>query len=150
MEVFVYGTLTDEAKVGTLLDDFAFRGDAVLEGMHRVEGEYPTLAPGGSVEGKLLATDEVATLDEYEGVDRGLYVRVSIPCEDAWEWVDAGGATSGASSGPANPTAGPTVETYVGAPAALGVDEAMLWPGDGSFEERVQAVAAESVVRRRD
>lgn len=142
MEVFVYGTLTDEAQVEALLDDYAFHGDAVLEGMHRVEGEYPTLAPGGEVEGCVLATDEVATLDEYEGVDRGLYVRVSVPCEDAWEWVDPSDAS--------HVEAGPTVETYVGAPAALGVDEEVLWPGEGSFEKGVQAVAAESVVRRRD
>lgn len=142
MEVFVYGTLTDEAQVAAVLDDYVFRGDAVLEGMHRVEGEYPTLAPGGSVDGRVLATDDAATLDEYEGVDRGLYVRVSVPCEDAWEWVDPGDAS--------HVDAGPTVETYVGAPAALGVDEEVLWPGDGPFEARVQAVAAESVVRRRD
>lgn len=142
MEVFVYGTLTDETQVAGLLDDYAFRGAAVLDGMHRVEGQYPTLAPGGSSDGRILATDEVATLDQYEGVDRGLYVRVSVPCEDAWEWVDPGDAS--------HVEAGPTVETYVGAPAALGVDEEVLWPGEGSFEERVQAVAAESVVRRRD
>lgn len=151
MEFFVYGTLTAEAKVAALLDDYAFQGEAVLEGMHRVEGEYPTLAPGGEAAGRILETDEVATLDEYEAVDRGLYVRVSVPCEDAWEWVDAGDpGGSGAGSGDAATTAGPMVDTYVGAPAALGVDEAVLWPGEGSFEERVQAVAADSVVRRRD
>lgn len=150
MEVFVYGTLTDEAQVAALLGDFEFRGDAVLEGMHRIEGEYPTLAPGGSVDGRILATDDVATLDAYEGVDRGLYVRVSVPCEDDWEWVGAGGATSGESSGAVGTTAGPTVETYVGAPSALGVDEGALWPGEGPFEDRVQAVAANAVIRRRD
>ena len=149
MDVFVYGTLTDEVQVATLLDDYAFRGDAVLEGMHRVEGEYPTLAPGGEVDGRILETDDVDTLDAYEAVDRGLYVRVSVPCEDAWEWVDAGGAGH-ADAGEDHLEAAPTVETYVGAPAALGVDEEVLWPGEGPFEDRVRAVAAESVVRRRD
>lgn len=145
MEVFVYGTLTDETQVATLLDDHEFRGDAMLQGMHRVDGAYPTLAPGGAVAGRILETTDIETLDEYEGVTRGLYVRVSVPCEDDWEWVGGAPRDDGGGSEPAN-----TVETYVGAPSALGVDEAVLWPGEGSFEERVQAVAAASVVHRLD
>jgi len=110
---FVYGTLTDPETAASLLDRFEFRGRATLAGLHRVGGEYPTLLPGGETQGRILATPDVTTLDRYEGVDRGLYVRVSLPCED-----------------------GDTVETYVGDPARLGVAEA--WPG-GSFPDCVRA-----------
>lgn len=46
-DVFVYGTLTDRDRVDDLLESFCFVGDAVIEGLHVVEGDYPTLAPGG-------------------------------------------------------------------------------------------------------
>ncbi|MDS0284649.1 gamma-glutamylcyclotransferase family protein [Haloarcula onubensis] len=112
MEVFVYGTLTDPSTAARVLDRYEFRAGATLEGLHRVDGEYPTLAPGGTCDGRILSTVEGDRLDRYEGVDRGLYVRRSLP-------VDGGGA----------------VECYVGNPAALGV--AAEWPGAGSFADRV-------------
>lgn len=121
MEFFVYGTLTDSETAASLLDSFEFQESATLEGLHRVDGEYPTLLPGGSVTGRILETEEVATLDRYEGADRGLYVRVSIPRED-----------------------GETVETYIGNPSRLGVSEE--WPGDGEFERRVRTYLDESDV----
>lgn len=111
---FVYGTLTDRDTVDAVLDTVEFRGPATLSGLHRVEGEYPTLLPGGETTGRLLRTPDVAALDRYEGVDRGLYVRVTVPCDD-------GGA----------------VETYVGNPERLGVGDE--WPGDGPFADRVRA-----------
>ena len=117
MLVFVYGTLTDPDRVAAVLDDWAFEGAAELSGLHRVEGEYPTLAPGGRVDGKLLRTDEVERLDAYEGVDRGLYVRVEVPL----------GRTSSRSD--------EAVVVYVGDPDALGAPAA--WPGDGPFDRRV-------------
>jgi gamma-glutamylcyclotransferase (GGCT)/AIG2-like uncharacterized protein YtfP len=108
MDVFVYGTLTDPDQVDDLLEEWAFGRDAVLHGFHRVEGEYPTLAPGGRTEGRILRTPEVDRLDRYEGVDRGLYARVQVPnVEGGW------------------------VETYVGDPDRLGVDA--TWPGDGDL-----------------
>lgn len=125
MDVFVYGTLTDPETAGRVLgDDYEYGPEVRLDGLHRVDGRYPTLAPGGSVEGRLLRTDRVADLDAYEGVDSGLYVRAAVPRE-------AGGA----------------VETYVGDPARLGADAD--WPGEGSFAERVpDYVANERVVVR--
>lgn len=122
MEVFVYGTLTDPAQARSLLDSFEYVGSATFEGCHRVDGRYPTLAPGGSVEGQLLRTPDRATLDRYEGVDRGLYVRVSVPLVAATD----------------DETAQPdrTVSVYIGDPARL--DAAAEWPGDGPFEERVR------------
>lgn len=127
----MYGTLTDPARTATVLDAFTFEGSAVLDGMHRVEGEYPTLAPGGSVEGRILETDAVAALDAYEGVDRGLYVRVPVPV--------APNAPFGGDDG--------HVQTYVGAPERLHVEEAVTWPGTGTFAERVRRVTEGCVVR---
>lgn len=116
MELFVYGTLTDPDITSSLLDDYEFGPDAVLFGLRRVEGEYPTLAPGDRVEGRLLRTDEVSTLDRYEGVDAGLYVPVTVPGDD-----------------------GTALRTYVGDPAKLGLSGSVEWPGTGSFQECVQA-----------
>ncbi|MFC6719162.1 gamma-glutamylcyclotransferase [Natrialbaceae archaeon GCM10025810] len=143
--VFVYGTLTDPDRVEAAFANdsrtepaYEFRGRAVLEGMHRLEGRYPTLAPGGSVEGRLLAVDErgLEILDRYEGVDRGLYVRISIPRADGEE----------------------PVWTYVGEPKRLGIDDPAGGPeGDpdspsGSdaestpFAERVRKFRSRSAV----
>lgn len=111
---FVYGTLVDPDRAAAVLDQFDYRGDAVLDGCHRVEGEYPTLAPGGRVEGRLLVTPEIGALDVYEGTDRGLYVRATVP---AWD--------------------GGTAEVYVGDPDRLSAPAA--WPGEGPLARRVRA-----------
>ncbi|SMO38908.1 gamma-glutamylcyclotransferase family protein [Halorubrum cibi] len=117
MDVFVYGTLTEPDRVGELLDSFVFVGSATLSGLRPVEGRYPTLAPGGETAGRLLRTDEVGTLDAYEGVEDGLYVRVTAP-------LDA-------------PDGFPEEATvYVGDPRRLGADA--TWPGQGEFRERVK------------
>ena len=121
MRVFVYGTLCDPETASNVLDAFQYDGPATLDGFHRVEGEYPTLAPGGEVDGRILVTDDVAALDRYEGVDRGLYVRVPVPHAD-------GGA----------------VQTYVGDPERL--DAPASWPGDGPLRERVAASVADEGV----
>jgi len=121
MDVFVYGTLTDSGTAASVLSTVEYRGEARLSGLHRVDGEYPTLAPGGSVRGRILATDELDRLDSYEGVERGLYVRVTVPS-----------STSG------------TVETYVGNPDRLGVTDE--WSGEGTFAERVRASLDENEV----
>jgi hypothetical protein len=156
VHVFVYGTLTDPARVADVLgtpsdasdrehhdaaapdddgnralDDAAdpagtsswsFVADATLWGLHRVDGRYPTLAPGGRVDGRLLATDAIGALDAYEGVDRGLYVRVPVPS-----------ATGGAVDGDPGAAA-----VYVGDPERLDADEPVAWPGDGDLERRVR------------
>jgi gamma-glutamylcyclotransferase (GGCT)/AIG2-like uncharacterized protein YtfP len=81
MDVFVYGTLTEPERVGEVLDSYVFVGPATLTGLRLVEGRYPTLAPGGETAGRLLRTDETVALDEYEGVDDGLYLRASVPLD---------------------------------------------------------------------
>lgn len=111
--VFVYGTLTDSRRVESILDDWRFDGGAVLEGLQRVEGRYPALAPGGRTEGRLLVTPQLEALDAYEGVDTGLYVRVGVPLEGGDRaWV------------------------YVGDPDRL--DAAADWPGEGPFADQVR------------
>ncbi|WP_126661980.1 gamma-glutamylcyclotransferase family protein [Haloterrigena salifodinae] len=133
MLVFVYGTLTDPERVASLLEDgpgeYEFVGPATLEGLQRVDGRYPTLVPGGSVEGRLLSVDDPALkrLDRYEGVDRGLYVRVAVSGpDDRRVWI------------------------YVGQPDRLGVD-ADGWPDDRPFRDAVRSaiVPDTTVVRRR-
>ncbi|ELY47478.1 gamma-glutamylcyclotransferase family protein [Natronorubrum sulfidifaciens] len=120
--VFVYGTLTDPDRVETLLGDgpgeYAFRGDAVLEGLHRVDGRYPTLVPGECVEGRVLEVDDrtLERLDRYEGVDYGLYTRVSVP-----------------------DTEQRPVQVYVGDPVRLGVEADVGWPDAPSFRQSVRA-----------
>ncbi|RQH01998.1 gamma-glutamylcyclotransferase family protein [Natrarchaeobius oligotrophus] len=122
MQVFVYGTLTDRARVERVLEigRFAFDGEATLEGLHRIEGRYPTLAPGGSAEGRLLCVECAALerLDRYEGVESGLYVRVSVPRAND----------------------GRPVQVYVGRPERLGVGDRVDWPGEGAFRDRVRTV----------
>ncbi|SER12297.1 gamma-glutamylcyclotransferase family protein [Natrinema salaciae] len=126
MRVFGYGTLTDPERVATVLEmdtssaADAFVARATLEGLHRVDGSYPTLAPGGSVEGTLLAVDDAGLerLDRYEGVDDGLYVRVAVP------------VATPASSAAAR------CWVYVGDPNRLDADA--TWPGNGSFRDRVR------------
>ena len=123
MDAFVYGTLTDPERVAAAVDAYAFLGPAVLDGLHPVEGRYPTLAPGGRTGGRLLRVDDAAALDRYEGVESGLYARVPVPFRgDARE----------------------SVAVYVGDPARLDADAA--WPGTGSLAERVaRYVEAEGV-----
>ncbi|RQG96551.1 gamma-glutamylcyclotransferase family protein [Natrarchaeobius chitinivorans] len=120
MYVFVYGTLTEPERADTVLGDdrYEFDGTATLEGLQRVEGQYPTLAPGGGVDGRLLVVDEAGLerLDRYEGVDDGLYVRVSVPVVDRDE------------SG----------HVYVGRPDRLGVASPVEWPDAEPFRDRVR------------
>lgn len=128
MDVFVYGTLTDHATTTAVLDEYEYRCPAELVGLHRVDGRYPTLAPGGTTAGRILVTPEVEALDAYEGVDRGLYCRRPLPRADG----DG------------------TVACYVGDPEALGA--AVEWPGTGPFQRRVDRYyeANDVVVRFQD
>jgi gamma-glutamylcyclotransferase (GGCT)/AIG2-like uncharacterized protein YtfP len=134
MHAFVYGTLTDAERVADVLDDapeqadsdWEFVADATLHGVHRVDGRYPTLAPGGSADGRILRTDAVDVLDTYEGVGRGLYVRVRVPVVNALDDDDSGEALDG------------EVAVYVGDPDRLDPVESVTWPGRGDLAERVR------------
>ncbi|QKY20421.1 gamma-glutamylcyclotransferase [Halolamina sp. CBA1230] len=138
MDVFVYGTLTEPEQVASVVDSYAFLGSAVLSGLHPVQGEYPTLAPGGETGGRLLRTDDVAAIDAYEGVDAGLYVRVPVPVEQA-------------DSGDTEEAAGldDTAAVYVGDPDRLGVGDEVTWP-DADAESDAFADRVRAYVRRHD
>lgn len=123
MNVFVYGTLTDPDRAGELLDSFTLGPAATLDGCHRVDGAYPTLAPGGETEGRILSTPNVRALDAYEGVERDLYVRASVPGPDG------------------------QCAVYVGDPDRLDADA--TWPGEGAFADRVTRYLHEHDVRVR-
>ncbi|WP_117593186.1 gamma-glutamylcyclotransferase family protein [Haloprofundus halophilus] len=138
MDFFVYGTLTDPERVAELVDSYVFVGPARLSGLHPVSGRYPTLAPGGEVAGRLLRTDDVETLDRYEGVDAGLYARVQVPRASA-------AANTAADSG--DDETPPDVAVYVGDPERLDTEEPISWPGDGPLEARVRQYVVDHDVR---
>lgn len=132
MDIFVYGNLTEPEQVGQVIDSFAFLGPAVLTGLHPVQGEYPTLAPGGRTGGRLLRTDEIEALDGYERVGDDLYVRISIPLVQDESEPES------------------TVEVYVGDPTRLGVEEPVAWPGSAEsepFDDRVERYLREEAVQ---
>lgn len=138
--VFVYGTLTDPDRLSAVLERYTLGPPAVCEGLQRVDGTYPTLAPGESVDGRLLATSELAQLDAYEGLDRGLYCRVSVPLSRTpdSDAVDSAFQVD-------------TAEVYVGNPSLLDVSDRIEWPASGPFEHRVRSyVESESVHIRSD
>jgi len=110
MDVFVYGTLTEPERVAEVLDSYVYVGPATLFGLHLVEGRYPTLAPGGETGGRLLRTEELDALDEYERVETGLYRQVTIP-------LDAPGGHPDEAA------------VYVGDPDRLGADA--VWSEEG-------------------
>lgn len=139
MDVFVYGTLTDPGRVREVLTEYDVRDRAVLEGLHRVEGTYPTLAPGGTVAGRLLKTPEIERLDRYEGVERGLYVRVAVP-------VGRGADDFESSGDPVVSDTSNTVAVYVGDPAALNVESEIEWPVEGDFRTCVERYVREHAV----
>ncbi|MCO8242508.1 MULTISPECIES: gamma-glutamylcyclotransferase family protein [unclassified Haladaptatus] len=122
MRVFVYGTLTDPDRAGAVVEQFEFVGEATLVGLHRVEGRYPTLVPGGVTEGRLLETSDIQAMDNYEGVSHGLYCRVQV--QDG-------------------------INVYVGDPAKLDVEEPISWPGNDAFESRVRRFIGEQNVHVR-
>ena len=123
MDAFVYGTLREPDRAREVIGHTDFGPDARLVGLRRVEARYPTLAPNGKTTGRVLRLrdGDLDVLDAYEGVDRGLYVRVRVPSDDGDLW------------------------TYVGDQSALGA--AVTWPGDGTFEERVERYVDEHDVR---
>lgn len=124
--VFVYGTLTDPQQVSRLIAEYRFGPSAVCHGLRRVDGRYPTLVPGEQVAGRLLVTTELDRLDEYEGLDRGLYCRVSVPLVDPPATADS--LTVDVD----------TVDLYIGHPTAVGVSEQSDWPETGSFKQCVK------------
>ena len=129
MDVFVYGILTEPERVAEVLDSFVFVGPATLTGLRLVEGRSPTLAPGGQTAGRLLRTDEVAALDEYEGVEDGLYLRENVPLDAPEGHPDR-------------------AAVYVGDPDRLDADA--TWPDDSANRDQGFAEGVEAYLERAD
>lgn len=129
--VFVYGTLTDPTQVSTLLETYTFGPSAVCRGLRRVDGMYPTLAPGDQVAGRLLSTPELDRLDSYEALDSGLYCRVSVPLRSA-RGTDSNRTQPDGSAFDVD-----TAEVYIGNPTAVGVAEPVDWPETDPFRQCV-------------
>jgi gamma-glutamylcyclotransferase (GGCT)/AIG2-like uncharacterized protein YtfP len=89
--VFVYGTLVEPARLETVLGHrhLGERLRARLAEYRRVrvpEFEYPFIVPsrGAAVDGILLmdlSPDELETLDAYEELDQGTYLRTGVEVE---------------------------------------------------------------------
>jgi len=135
--VFVYGTLTDPQQVSRLLEEYRFGPSAVCHGLQRIDGRYPTLVPGGQVAGRLLVTNEVDRLDEYEGLDRGLYCRVSAPLVDPHSLAADENRL----------VAVDTAEIYIGNPTAIGVSKQTDWPEAGPFNHCVKQYVETNNIR---
>ena len=91
--LFVYGTLRSDAALAGVLSAAERIADASVEGTLYDLDDYPALMLYGTtlVQGEIWACplDLLWKLDEYEGVERGLFRRVAvmasgIPC---WTWV---------------------------------------------------------------
>ena len=145
MDVFVYGTLTEPERVAAVLDSYVFVGSATLTGLRAVEGRFPTLAPGGETAGRLLRTDETAALDEYEGVDDGLYRRVSVPLDAPAGYPDRAALYVG---DPDRLGAEATWPAPTGPDGSAGPNDGPAGPDDG-FAGRVAAYLERTDVRVR-
>ena len=85
VHLFVYGTLRDGRRLAEVVgnaSEWRYVGSAKVSGILYDAGEYPALLlreGGPPVEGLLVELADpgaaFAALDEYEGVDIGLYVR---------------------------------------------------------------------------
>lgn len=136
---FVYGTLTENQQVERLLSSYEFRGRATCVGLERIDGEYPTLVPGDSVEGRLLTTPAGDRVDRYEGVDEGLYHRVRIPLSSQLTQQLATQEQSPDSTDTAKPdhthaTTYTEAVVYIAEPAKLGIPDETGWP-TGEFPD---------------
>src|ERR1051325_588931 len=93
--LFVYGTLKEERSLGAILagvTEWRWLGPATIGGRLYDAGSYPALLlshdPAERVAGHILEVRDAAAafqaLDEYEGVDEGLYARreVEEECSD--------------------------------------------------------------------
>ena len=99
--LFVYGTLVDDATVRSVLGRVPRSRHAVLKGFRRIAHEKgPWVVaepdPTAEIQGKVLegmSEGEVDRFDTFEGVDLGLYRRSIVHVEvgarrvEAWTYV---------------------------------------------------------------
>lgn len=94
--LFVYGTLRDGGPAAELLLGAEPVGPAVVAGtLYDIEGRFPALvlAGGGRVHGELwrCPVELLKKLDEYEGVDEGLFRRIGVRVGEQACWTYVAG-----------------------------------------------------------
>ena len=85
--VFTYGTLQKYSVLQMVPGNHELISDATLRGFRRETDIRLSPDTEGVVEGKILATDSLSSIDNYESVDSGVYHRVLVPVNDgsrAW------------------------------------------------------------------
>jgi gamma-glutamylcyclotransferase (GGCT)/AIG2-like uncharacterized protein YtfP len=98
VSLFVYGTLMTGERTAGLLGDCRRQPARVRGQMYRLPAGYPAIRLGGDalVHGELVSGFEarrLGVLDQYEGVNQGLYRRVEVTAlcglerVRAWAWV---------------------------------------------------------------
>lgn len=87
-KVFTYGTLQKYGVRQMVPGRHYTKAEAVLRGFSRETDIRLSMNPEGVVEGQILMTDSLRSIDNYEGVDSGVYHRVLVPTETGDEiWL---------------------------------------------------------------
>ena len=87
-KVFTYGTLRKYSVRQMIPGNHEMLADVTLRGFNRETEIRLSPDPTGTVEGKILFTDSLGAIDNYEGADSGVYHRVSVPTKDGDEvWL---------------------------------------------------------------
>jgi len=93
VHVFVYGTLRSGHSANAMLDGCQHVGEGSVGGVLYDLDDYPALMLYGSepVRGEVWCCppELIGRLDEYEGVERGLFRRVAVAVGEfaCWTWV---------------------------------------------------------------
>ena len=99
-DLFVYGTLRSGEQAAGLLAGCEHLGDATVRGiLYDIDGRFPALVLYGDsiVHGEIwrCPVTLLLGLDQYEGIDKGLFRRVAVEAETASGrtpcWVYAAG-----------------------------------------------------------
>ena len=99
--LFVYGTLKSgkSREAAPILGDCTLVGTGEVSGTMYHVGDYPALLLGGpqTVRGEIwrCPTDLLKKLDEYEGVDRGLFRRAAVEVDGYACWIYVAGPRLG-------------------------------------------------------
>lgn len=96
--VFVYGTLRSGGSAAGLLGGCARVGSAMVRGtLYDIDGRFPALLlyGDGCVHGEVwrCPTEMLPSLDEFEGVDTGLFRRIGVRAGDFACWAYVAGPT---------------------------------------------------------
>ena len=94
--LFVYGTLLSDGLAASVLDHATLLRTAQVPGsLYGTELGYPALVLGGAarVSGEIwrCPVPLLRRLDEYEGVDEGLFRRVALSIDGIACWTYVGG-----------------------------------------------------------